>query len=86
VSCVDCSECDWPYHHLHWDCDCSDVLGVKSSSEAPSHLRIPICFIPSLVEVVVSSDVFVHLLEKVSPRSVVASLQNIELWVLVGAP
>jgi hypothetical protein len=54
--------------------DCSDVLGVKSSSEASSHLRIHICFLPSLAKVVVSSDVFIHLLEKFSPRSVVASL------------
>jgi hypothetical protein len=44
--------------------DCSDVPGVKSSSEAPSHLKIPICFRPSLAEVVVSLDVFIHLLEK----------------------
>jgi hypothetical protein len=44
--------------------DCSDVPGVESSSEAPSHLRIPICFLPSLVEIFVSSNVFIHLLEK----------------------
>jgi hypothetical protein len=60
--------------------------GVKSSSEAPSHLRIPVRFLPSLAEIVVNSDVFIHLLEKASPRSMVASLQNIVLWVLVGAP
>jgi hypothetical protein len=44
--------------------DCSDMPGVKSSSEAPSHLRIPICFFPSLAEVIVSSYVFIHLLDK----------------------
>jgi hypothetical protein len=44
--------------------DCSDMPRVKSSSEAPSHLRIHICFLPSLTEVIVSSDVFIHLLEK----------------------
>jgi hypothetical protein len=44
--------------------DCSDVPGVESSSETPSHLRIPICFLPSLTEIIVSSNVFVHLLEK----------------------
>jgi hypothetical protein len=38
--------------------------GVKSSSEAPSHLRIPISFLPSLAEIIVSSDVPIHLLEK----------------------
>jgi hypothetical protein len=44
--------------------DCSNMPGVKSSSEASSHLKISICFLPSLEEVVVSSDVFIHLLEK----------------------
>jgi hypothetical protein len=44
--------------------DCSDMPGVESSSEAPSHLRIPICFLPSLAKIVVSSDVFIHLLEE----------------------
>jgi hypothetical protein len=44
--------------------DCSNMPRVKSSSETPSLLRIPICFLTSLVGVVVSSDVFIHLLEK----------------------
>jgi hypothetical protein len=44
--------------------DCSDVPGVNSSSEAPGHLRIPICFLSSLAKVVVSSNVSIHLLEK----------------------
>jgi hypothetical protein len=44
--------------------DCSDVPGVESFSKAPSHLRIPLCFLPSLEEIIVSSDVFIHLLEK----------------------
>jgi hypothetical protein len=44
--------------------DCSDMPGVKSSSESPSHLRIPIRFLPSLPEIIISSDVFIHLLEK----------------------
>jgi hypothetical protein len=38
--------------------------GVESSSEAPSHLRIPVSFLPSLADIVVSSDVLIHLLEK----------------------
>jgi hypothetical protein len=38
--------------------------GVESSSEASSHLRIPLSFLPSLAEIVVSSDVLIHLLEK----------------------
>jgi hypothetical protein len=44
--------------------DRSDMPGVESSSEAPSHLRIPVSFFPSLAEIIVSSDVLVHLLEK----------------------
>jgi hypothetical protein len=38
--------------------DCSDMPGMESSSEASSHLRIPVRFFPSLAEIVVSSDVF----------------------------
>jgi hypothetical protein len=37
---------------------------VESSSEAPSHLRIPVSFLHSLVEIIVSSDVFIHLRQK----------------------
>ena len=37
---------------------------VETSSEAPSHLRIPIGFLPSLAKIVVSSDVLIHFLEK----------------------
>ena len=44
--------------------DRSDMPGVESSSEAPSHFRIPMRFLPSLAEIIVSSDVFIHLLEK----------------------
>jgi hypothetical protein len=44
--------------------DRSDMSRVKSSSEAPSHLRIIVRFLPSLAEIVVSLDVFIHLLEK----------------------
>jgi hypothetical protein len=43
--------------------DCSDMPGVESSSEAPSHLRIPISFLPSLSKIIVSSDILIHLLE-----------------------
>jgi hypothetical protein len=34
--------------------DCSDMPGVESSSEAPSHLRIPISFLHSLAEIIVT--------------------------------
>jgi hypothetical protein len=44
--------------------DCSDMPRLKSSSEAPSHLRIPIGLLPSLPKVIASSDVFIHLLEE----------------------
>jgi hypothetical protein len=37
---------------------------VNSSSEAPCHLREPLSFLPSLAEVVVSSNVFIHLLKQ----------------------
>jgi hypothetical protein len=38
--------------------------GVKSSSEAASHLRVPVSFFPSLPEIIISFDVFIHFLEK----------------------
>jgi hypothetical protein len=44
--------------------DRSDIPRVESSSEAPSNLRIPVGFLPSLAEIIVSPDVFIHLLEK----------------------
>jgi hypothetical protein len=37
---------------------------VDSSSEAPGHFRESISFLPSLAEVVVSPDVFIHLLKQ----------------------
>jgi hypothetical protein len=47
---------------------------VDSSSEAPSHLRESVSFLPSLAEVVVSLDVLIHLLKQL--------LQS--LWGLLG--
>jgi hypothetical protein len=44
--------------------DHSDMPRVESSSEAPSHLRILVGFLPSLAEIIVGADVFIHLLEK----------------------
>jgi hypothetical protein len=44
--------------------DRSDVPGVDSSSGAPGHLRKPVCFFPSLAEIIISPDVFIHLLKK----------------------
>ena len=44
--------------------DCSDVPRVESSSEAPNHLRIPICFLPSLAEIIIGPDVLIHLLKE----------------------
>jgi hypothetical protein len=40
------------------------VPRVDSSSEAPSHLRELVCFLPSLAEVIVSPDVLIHLLKQ----------------------
>jgi hypothetical protein len=37
---------------------------VDSPSEAPGHLREPIGFLPSLTKVIVSTDVFIHLLKQ----------------------
>jgi hypothetical protein len=44
--------------------DRSDMPGLESSSKAPSHLIIPVGFLPCLAKIIVSSDVFIHLLEK----------------------
>jgi hypothetical protein len=37
---------------------------VDSPSEAPGHLREPIGFLPSLTKVIVSADIFIHLLKQ----------------------
>ena len=37
---------------------------VDSSSEAPSHLRKSVSFLPSLSEVIISPDVFIHFLKQ----------------------
>jgi hypothetical protein len=37
---------------------------VDSSFEAPSYFRKPICFFPSLAEIIISLDVLIHLLKK----------------------
>jgi hypothetical protein len=37
---------------------------VDSSSEAPGHFRESVSFLPSLAEVIVSSDVLIHLLKQ----------------------
>jgi hypothetical protein len=41
-----------------------DMPRVDSSSEAPGHFSEPICFLPSLVEVIVGPDVLIHLLKQ----------------------
>jgi hypothetical protein len=38
--------------------------GIKSSSETHSHFRKPVCFLPSLAEIVINPDVFIHFLEE----------------------
>jgi hypothetical protein len=42
----------------------SDMPRVNSPSEAPSHLREYVSFLPSLAEVVVSPDVLIHFLKQ----------------------
>jgi hypothetical protein len=42
----------------------SDVPRMNSSSEAPGHLRKPVCFFPSLAEIIIGLDVLIHLLKK----------------------
>jgi hypothetical protein len=37
---------------------------VDSSSEALGHFREPVCFFPSLAEVIISPDVLIHLLKQ----------------------
>ena len=37
---------------------------VDSPSEAPSHLRKPISFFPSLAEIIISPDVLIHFLKQ----------------------
>jgi hypothetical protein len=37
---------------------------VDSSSEAPSHLRKPISFLPYLAEIIISLDVLIHFLKQ----------------------
>jgi hypothetical protein len=41
-----------------------DMPGVESSSEAPSHLGVSVGLFSSSPKVIVSPDIFVHLLEK----------------------
>jgi hypothetical protein len=43
---------------------CSNMPWVEPSFEAHGHLRISISFFPSLSEIVVGSDVLIHLLKK----------------------
>jgi hypothetical protein len=38
--------------------------GMKSSSEAPSHFRKLVCFLPLSAEIVISPDVLIHLLKE----------------------
>jgi DNA-directed RNA polymerase specialized sigma24 family protein len=37
---------------------------MDSPSEAPGHLREPVGFLPSLAKIIVSADVFIHLLKQ----------------------
>jgi hypothetical protein len=41
-----------------------DMPWVDSPFEAPSHLREPVGFLPSLAKIIVSADVFIYLLKQ----------------------
>jgi hypothetical protein len=43
---------------------CPDMPWMKPTSKAPSHLRMFVGLLPSLSKIIVVSDVFIHLLEK----------------------
>jgi hypothetical protein len=86
VRCGDCSSIVGPFIVGIGIVDCPDMPRMKSSSEAPSHFRIPICFLPSLVQIIISPDVLIHLLKEVLQGFMVSSLQNIRMWVLAEAP
>jgi hypothetical protein len=49
---------------LDGDVNGPDMPRVDSSSEAPGHFMEPICFLPSLAEVIVGPDVLIHLLKQ----------------------
>ena len=40
------------------------MSGVNSSFEAPGHLGEPVSFLPSLPKIIISADVFIHLLKQ----------------------
>jgi hypothetical protein len=64
-SCADALEYDFPYLRLSWDYGSRPYMPrVEASSEAPGHLRVSVGFFSFLPEVIVVSDVFVHLLSK----------------------
>jgi hypothetical protein len=54
---------------------------VNSSFEAPGHFREPVCFLPSLAEVIVSPDVLIHLL-----KQLLQSLWGLSSEILGGRP
>jgi hypothetical protein len=43
---------------------CPDMPWVKPSCKAPGHVKISVSFLPSLLEIVVGSDILIHFLEK----------------------
>jgi hypothetical protein len=55
---------------------------VDSPSEAPSHLRSPVGFLPSLMKVIISADVFIHLLKQLlqSPWRLSSKILGSRSW------
>jgi hypothetical protein len=44
--------------------DGPDMPRMKSSSEAPGHIRELVCFLPSLAKIIIDPDILIHLLKK----------------------
>jgi hypothetical protein len=55
---------------------------VDSSSEAPSHLRKPISFFPSMAEIIIDSDVLIHFLKQLlqSLRGFPSEVLSLRSW------
>jgi hypothetical protein len=49
---------------------------MEPSPKAPSHLRVPVGFLPSLSKIIVSSDILNHFFGEASPGFEEVSWQN----------
>jgi hypothetical protein len=58
------SETDFPFLRSGYSCGRPDMPWVNSSSEAPSHLREYVSFLPFFAKVIVNPDILIHLLKQ----------------------